>query len=215
MSTRRTIAALVLGFMLLTTMGAQTAFAQVTESNQGNNSTDVDVTVTDGGIFDAYFCDSSGPLTQTSLTQTTAPTVNAAGAADGTLIICYTDTKIARPSFDVDVTALNFINGPNSIPSSGFTVEYTYNVLQLSFGAGVGDIGYFVNDAYVAQNPAGQGWTANQNLDVGRTVNFGFSGQGTIASGGVFDVGLVIPAATPPGTYTSDVTLSILVGSQP
>jgi hypothetical protein len=210
---------LVLGLMLAASLLGPTALAQPPEPVDTGNVTTVSVTITETGVFDAYFCQVYGTASSgIDLTLNQAPTLGAPGLATGSLFICYTDTLAYRPSFDAQINAGAFTGGPSIIPLSGFKIDRTYNVIQQYWGSNpdYGDIGSFVNNAYQSQaDPWPKAWTTNNTLDTTRTVQFGYSGIGTATSYGQFDVSLVLPIGTQGGQYTSTLTLSIVAGTQP
>jgi hypothetical protein len=195
---------------LMASLAAPTALAQ-TSGNAGTGT--ATVVITDTGVFDIYFCDDS-----VSLVQDVAPTAGTDGSASGALAICYVDTKSYRTNFDVDLSSTDFTGtGANDdiIPASDFKVTYTANVSSAQWSSGVGypigDIGHFVNDAYPSSQ-AGAAWTANNNLaGAGRTVNFAYQGEGTIAAQSNLNVALTIPSSTDPDTYQSTLTLTVIV----
>ena len=213
---------LALGLMLAGSLLGQSALAQPTENNGSNNSTTVSVTVVDNGVFDAFFCAPSLPITNTSsasLTVQSLPTLTTAGSATGTLAICYNDTKQYRPSFDVFLQSTDFTGGPNPIAAINFTIEKSYNVGQQFYGNSpidYGDIGQYINDGFPpAQSSLPLPWTTNKTLDVARNSQFGYSGVGTGVSLGAFDVKLVLPVGTEGGTYQSTLSLTINLSAQP
>jgi hypothetical protein len=213
MNVKKTLAGFIAGFALIGSLATPVAIAS---EIGGQEVTTATVAISNGGVFNATFCNS------VSMTETTAPMANAPGAAIGSLNLCYTDTKSQRPAFDATLVSSDFTLSTNvnkTIPASNLKVLKTYNVLQTQWDSGfpldIGDIGYFVNGGYLAQSSAGATWTANNTLESAKTVNFGYSGVGTVASIGGMDLGLNIPAGTTPGTYVSQLTLSIIVGSQP
>jgi hypothetical protein len=219
MNRYKSIFGLVAGLMLAGSLFGYTALAQPPESSSSDNTTDVQVQVTDSGVFNAFFCTPGGAAsTLKVLTTDSNPTASSAGSASGQLAICYQDTKTYRPSFDTTISAGAFTGGPSTIPLSGFKIVNVYNVLQTQWGAtpDIGDIGQFVNEAYVGQGaPWPKAWTSSNTLDSSRKLQFGYAGIGTIASLGAFDVSLVLPQGTQNGTYTSLMTLSIIAGTQP
>jgi hypothetical protein len=224
MNLKKSLAGLFAGFALLGALAAPAALAQ--------DAGTITVGVTDPGVFNAYFCvpnDPTGTHTTTyGLTQVQWPTAQANGKATGTLALCYQDTKSYRPSFDVKVAADNFRSSDASvytpITSVNFKITHTENVGQVQWDsmAGntlgrIGDIGYYLNEA---DPPGGQhatngNWTTANTFDVARKVHFGYSGRGTVASGGAFDVELTIPTGTTAGTYVSNITLTITPSSMP
>ena len=220
MNRYKSIYGLVAGLMLAGSLFGHAALAQPPESSSGDNTTGVQVQVTDSGVFNALFCTPAGAAsTLKVLTTDSNPTASAAGSASGQLAICYQDTKTYRPSFDTTISAGAFTGGPSTIPLSGFKIVNVYNVLQIQSGStpDIGDIGQFVNEAYVGQGPPWpKAWTSPGNtLDSARKLQFGYAGIGTVGSLGAFDVSLVLPQGTQGGTYTSVMTLSIGLGSQP
>ena len=223
MKRRTSILGLIAGLMLAGSLLAQAALAQPPdETTTGNNSTSVSVTFFDNGVFDAYFCAPSLPITNTSsasLSVQSPPTLTSAGYATGTLAICYNDTKLYRPSFDVYLQSTDFTSGPNSIAASNFTIETSYNVGQQFYGNApidYGDIGEYINDGgIVAQSDLPEPWTFDNSLDVARLSQFGYSGVGTGVSLGAFDVKLVLPVGKPAGTYQSTLSLTINASDQP
>jgi hypothetical protein len=216
---------LAMGLMLASSLMAPAALAQYNgDSVDTGNQTSVSVTVTETGSFDALFCNSSGGYNaSTSLSLTTAPTLTTPGLATGSLAICYNDPLAHRPSFDTYVSASAFGGGPTTIPLDGFKVDKTYNVIQQNCTCNgpvrYGDIGQYLNGAYVAQGSTGPGWpmqwSSNNTFDGSIKLQFGYSGVGTGQSAGAFDVSLVLPTATRGGQYASTLTLSIVAGTQP
>lgn len=227
----RSLFGLAAGLMLAGSMLATPALAQPPDSVDTGNQTAVQVTITETGKFDAFFCggytdgngNSASPgqySSQTNLNLVQPPTLTQAGKATGTLAICYTDTLASRPHFDTYVSSTAFAGGPTTIPLSGFTVENVYNVTQANCTCGgpvrYGDIGQYVNQGYVGQgNPWPKAWTSNNSFSGPIKLQFGYTGVGTGASVGTFDVELDLPIATQGGTYASTLTLSIQVGTQP
>jgi hypothetical protein len=227
----KTLIGLAIGLMLAGSMMSAPALAQPPGDSSGNNTTNVSVTFERTGAFDAYFCVTQGEHNaSTSLTVVQPPTLAGNGLATGQLIICYDDTLPDRPAFHVDVQAGAFTGGPSTIPLSGFNVEKTYNVIQNYYGGpstsnptkpDYGDIGQFLNGAYVAQNGNPPNptwpmqWTSNNNLGAGVHLQFGYAGVGTEFSYGQFDVSLVLPVTASGGTYTSTMTLSLYAGENP
>lgn len=223
----KSLVGLAAGLMLAGSMLAAPALAQPPETSTGNNTTDVSVTFSSGGAFDAYFCQvlgSHSPSTSLNLVQ--APTLATAGLAQGSLYICYDDSLPTRPAFHVDVSAGAFTGGTSTIPLSGFTIDRVYNVVQHYWGspastppqaADYGDIGQFVNDVYVAQNGTWpKAWSApNNSFASPHHLQFGYAGVGTDYSYGQFDVSVVIPIGSFGGTYTSTMTLSLYAGENP
>jgi hypothetical protein len=214
MNLKKSLAGLFAGFALLGALAAPAALA-------ADDTATGTVVVTDGGVLTVAFCQVSnythpGDFT---LTQVTAPTAYAAGTATGSLQICYIDTKTYRPSFEVSVSASNFESGSNIITSDNFTVTKTYNVGSIHYDgqAGpVGEIGYFQNNAYVTpQLSAGAPWTFDNDFSTSRTLQFGYGGRGTEGSAGKVDVSLKLPAATLAGTYTSNLTLTVMSSTLP
>jgi hypothetical protein len=214
MNLKKSLAGLAAGFALVGTLAAPAAMAS---DIGGSAITTASVSIVDNGVFDVHFC---GALALNTATQ---PTAGTAGYAQGGLSICYTDTKLQRPAFDVTLGSDQLSSGSNHIAASNLIVVWTYNVQQQQWDGApavahrfdVGDIGYFVDDHYVAQNNAGQGWTTNNTLDTNPTVNFGYHGVGTISSTGAMEIGLNIPSGTQAGTYSSQLTLSVVTGTQP
>lgn len=231
MKRKTSILGLIAGLLLAGPLLGQSALAQFNGDDTDNNSTTVTVDIASGGIFDAFFCTQTDPADPTtvipsddaSLTVDTAPTSSVAGVATGAVGICYDDTKTYRPSFDTTISSLDFTSGLNTIPSSNFKITQTYGVGQVQCSnhpicgavAGTGDIGAYQNEDYVDQTTGPWPWTFDQSLNEDRLVQFGYSGIGTIFSGGRVDVSLDLPIGTHPGTYESTLSLSIVLGSQP
>jgi hypothetical protein len=205
---------------LMASLAAPAAFAQPAESDTGNNLTIAYVNVATDGEFDAYF--SSGTF---NLGAVTLNANSPEGVVTGTMRIDYVDTMANRPNFNVSLTAENFVNIGNAtytIPATGFQVTYAYNVQQGYWsgnapgGIDIGDIGYFVDGDYVGQNDAGQAWTLGAtNLSTGPTVQFGYAGSGTSWAYGDLGVQLDIPSTTVAGQYNSNVTISVIAGTEP
>jgi hypothetical protein len=201
MKLKNILRGLAVAIAMATMISAPVTMADDTES--------ATVIVTDGGTFAATFCNA------VTLGETVAPTAGTAGTATGSFAICYQDTESNRANFNIQVVASNFTSGPNTIAASNLKVTKAYNVIQTQWGLSIGNIGYFANNAYVAQNPAGAAWTSNNALDTAKTVNFGYAGRGTIASQGTLDIELNLPAGTASGTYVSTLTLTVIPGTQP
>lgn len=222
MNLKRTLFTGLAAAGLMASIATPMASAQVVIEDGQNGGPGGSVTATvevgTAGLFDAFFCAVGvGPTASTDLTTTTEPSAIANGAAEGALGICYEDTKNYRNAFNLDLSAGDFTSPTTvtDIAASNFTVAHTYNVASLNCcGPAVGDIGYFQNDAYVGQNAAGAAWAPGYSLNNPQTVHFGYNGTGTIISGGVVDVDLVIPAGTHTGIYTSNVTLTVIAGTQ-
>jgi hypothetical protein len=206
---------------LMASVAAPAALAAPPEASLSNNTTVAYVNVTTDGQFDVYFDVANFSLGTVALNAN-----NPVGTATGSMRINYIDTMADRPNFNVTVTAGNFDNINSGDPAhiidaENFQVTHTYNVQQGYWdgnspgGVDVGDIGYFVDGAYTAQNPAGAAWTGSTNLGDGPTVQFGYAGSGTSWSYGDVDLKLNIPGNTVAGQYNSDVTLSVITGSQP
>lgn len=207
---------------LIASIAAPAAMAQtqLEESTSANNSTTASVVVTSTGEFDVYFNVSSFDLSGATLSASSPE-----GAAAGSFTVFYTDSLADRPNFTVTLSASDFylsgstLEMPPTISNAGFTIDRTYSVRQDQSGSTpyeIGDIGYYVNDAYPADSPPNQAastaWTANNALDTARTIHFGEPGVGTIASDGLIDVALDVPAGTSPGTYQSMLTLTVYGG---
>jgi hypothetical protein len=209
MNLRKSIFTGIAAVGLMASLAAPVAMAQTAGNAGGTTAT---VTVLGGGTFSVAFCSA------VTLTVNTPPTAGTEGSASGAFGICYVDTKSDRTNFDVDLSATDFTGtGANddTIPASEFDVTYTANVQngQWSSGVGylIGDIGHFVNDAYPSSQ-AGAAWMFNNDLaGAGRTVNFGYQGEGTIWSVSDISVGLTIPSSTDNDTYTSELTLTVIV----
>jgi hypothetical protein len=220
----------VLGVVAATAIGislmAPVATAQYAGDSTGDNTTAITVNIETAGVFNVYFTQASFALDEVTLNA-----ANPSGVATGELVIEYEDTKADRPAFDVTLTSSRFSNNaaPNSgnanmqISAEGFSVTKTYTVAQTQWSSGVGysigDIGYYVNNGYVANTGPNQSdgvWAPGSNdLGYGATVQFGYSGIGTIASWGQVDVALEVPSTTVGGAYTSTMTLTVVAGSQP
>jgi hypothetical protein len=210
---------------LMASLAAPVAMAQPAETSTSNNGISGYVTVNSTGSFDVYFGGAYFDLGTITLSAASPE-----GTATGGFTVWYTDTMPDRPSFDVQLTASTFTHttmGWNTIPNSGFAITSTANVEQGQFGgpssttAGsspfeIGDIGHYQNGIYPT---AGQGtttaWTTNNTLDSTRTIQFGYSGVGTIWSSGDVGVALDVPANTVTGQYQSNLTLSVITGLQP
>jgi hypothetical protein len=235
MNIRQSIFSTIAALGMAAALAAPAAIASPpSESDSGNNQTDAVVEITEGGTFDAYFCSvtlspfAMDPASQNTLTQQTPPTAHTAGLATGQLFICYDDTLSYRPAFDVQVQAGQFTSSNASqqtpISASNFKVTKTYNTGQQHWsgptdGHGhvphIGDTGSFGENGYVGQNTLPVVWPGPDNtLDVARNVQFGYNGIGTGWSVGYFDVELTIPGGTAPGDYSSEVTLTIITGTQ-
>lgn len=232
MTFRNVLFAIALTFAMIASVGLQPAAAVTQDDNTGNNTLTAGVTVNVGGVFDAFFCqppgDSFGDLGTVNLnSQSPAMTVQ-----QGSMTICYEDTKPDRSEFRTWVIAGNFTSGANSIVASNFKVTRTWWVAQTQWGPVVGDIG-MVNSAGVL-NGSDTGtcpicyatWSTGNTLDAWRYVQYGWDGKGTAdgtgdfpsvwASGnpnlgafGVIEVSLDVPVDTPAGSYTSTVTVEI------
>lgn len=215
MNIKKSVAGLVAGFALIGSIAAPAAMAS---DIGGSTTADATVTIVDSGVFDVHFC---GDLTFEA-SRTTSPSPAAAGYAQGVLSICYTDTKLQRSNFNVNLHTSPFTSGSNTIAANNLFVVWTYNVVQQLWDGApavqhhfdVGDIGYFADNHYVGQNNAGQGWVTNNHLDTDKTVNFGYAGVGTMMSQGDMEIGLTIPNGTQAGTYTSTLTLTVVAGTQ-
>lgn len=216
----------VLGVVAATAIGmslmSPIAIAQYAGDDAGDNTTSITVNVETPGVFNVYFSEGEFNLDDVTLTAE-----DPSGVAEGQLVIMYDDTKADRPAFDVTITSSRFSNNsaPNSgnpnmqISAEGFSVTKTYNVGQTQWGPTIGNIGFFVDNAYVANtgpNMSNGVWTpGGNNLRDGATVNFGYAGIGTILSGGAVDVALDVPNTTVGGAYTSTMTLTVIAGTQP
>jgi hypothetical protein len=219
MNIRKHVLTGALAFGLLGSVIAPTALAQDTAG--------VEVVVVESGAFAVTICDPDAswdqsmpvdfpgniPLTGTS------PTASQPGSATGTFAICYLDTKNFRDAFVTQLSATDFalVGDPSTtISSENFTIEFTMGVGQAQLdspGIDVGDIGYFVNQqdpGGQAAPPAGGTWTMDNELDQNVDVHFGYAGVGTIMSGGIVDVQLVLPIGTKAGTYESTITLTVI-----
>ena len=153
------------------------------------------------------------------------PTANSAGNATGYFTVCYTnDTKSFREHFDATVSSTDFSDGAgHSIPASNFTVTQTNNVSQDQWTsqpsqAGlprIGDIGFKADNGSIpAQSSGFSAWGPGKSLGGGgQTVQFGYAGRGTLNSHGIVNTALNIPSGTQAGTYTSDLTVSIVFTS--
>lgn len=208
------------------------------DSTTNSDSTTVKVNVVAGGVFDVYFSNANINLGTTTLNSS-----NLEKDVPGTIRIGYTDTKAYRPNFDLTITASDFSDGNgNFIDAAGFTVEKTDNVIQQHYGGpgrcdsppnsgnldpnkvangcnpnvDIGDLGYFVNDAYTSQDVTGGVWTTKTyDIESSPTVHFGYAGAGTGVSYGDVHVNLHIPNTTVGGEYQTVVTFSIFPGTQP
>ena len=183
------------------------------------SATPITVIVGDNGAFTVELCNESDD--QLHLSVQTQPTASTDGYATGDIYICIHDDRSFRPSFEVDLHSSNLTSGPNTITADHFKLTYSDRVLQRQWAAknppsttGIGDIGYFIDDAYVAQGSGGP-WTTNNSLETARTIMFGYSGRGTILSVGHVNFGLEIPAGTIPGSYASDLTVSVTTSLLP
>jgi hypothetical protein len=221
---------------LMVSVAAPMVLADDTTTNNSTNAV-VEV-IPAAGVFDVKFCAAS-----TNLSVGTQPNASP-GSATGTLSICYEDTKVDREAFTVAMSAGDFTNGANVIDSSNFRVVRLYNLGQYQWGnsgsthnvcdghnhgytgctetvppanGDIGDIGYIYDSgATTPQNVTGGiPRTTNNSLETGSNVHFGYAGVGTISSLGNVDVKLTIPGGTPGGQYTSNVTLSVTMGSMP
>lgn len=209
MTLKKSVFGAIAALALAASVAAPVATAQVGGSTAG---TSVVVNVASPGVFNLTIC---GEPAQVNLTTTSQPQAGLQGEAEGTLTLCYTDTKSYRPNFNVTMQSTDFLDGTKVIPASGFTVEDTANVGQIQWSSGVGrplgDIGHFQNNIYPT---AGQGtttaWTSDNSLDVARTVHFGYNGEGTIASAGDIDVALEMPFGAQDGTYSSTLTVTVV-----
>lgn len=216
MNLKKSVFGTIAGLALVGTLAAPAVMAQAVEDGPKSNTATASVTVTDNGIFDVYFYSGDFNLSGVTLNADTS-----VGTATGSFTIGYDDTKAFRPKFDVTVNASSFAltsNTSHQIPSTGFTIERTYNVGQTHYGNSpidYGDIGYFVDEAYPSGQAASTQWTSNNTLDTARRVQFGYQGVGTTLSGGKVDVALKVPNTTVPGTYNSTLTLSVVAGTQP
>jgi hypothetical protein len=227
----KSIAGLAAGLMMAGSMLAPAALAQYGGDGTGNNTTTVAVTFNDPGAFDAYFCAPTDAQASGSswagLTSVTAPTLTTPGSASGALAICYTDTKLQRPSFDVSIQSSDFTgdNTGATIGAENFTIVTTYNVAQGLWGSSpdYGDVGSYINDG-VDPSDIGGGqhatlpytWLSGTNsLDEDRLIQFGYSGIGTQWSNGKFDVNLVLPLGIPGDTYKSTLEMKVLPSDQP
>lgn len=204
-----------------------------------NNETIVTAEVTSGGTFEVYFCqvevdangawlivDGSPVVTtpgSTALSVDTAPSAHEAGHAEGTLFICYIDTLSQRPAFNVTVHSSEFTAADASIQTpigaGNFMIARTWDAGQVQWSSvvpGVGDISSFSQNGYVGANTLPADWTIDslRSLDSPRAVQYGYNGIGTIGAAARFDVELIIPAGTAPGSYSADVTLTIIAGTQ-
>jgi hypothetical protein len=210
MNLKRTLFTGLAAIGLMASIAAPVATAQVNGSSAGTTAF---VVVASPGVFTLSICADSINAT---LDTTVQPTAGVQGKAEGSLDLCYIDTKSYRPNFNVMMQASNFQDGTKPIiPATGFKVVNTADVSQgqWSSGAGraIGDIGHFQNNVYPT---AGQGtttaWTSSNDLSAARTVGFGYNGEGTIESTAEIDVELTMPYGTQDGTYWSNVTVTVV-----
>lgn len=227
MNLKRTLFTGLAAVGLMASVAAPMASAQYNGDSGSNNMTYGVVYVSTPGQFDVYF--SSGTLDFGTVTLTAGnplPTVN------GTLQIAYVDTFAYRPSFDVTLQATNFLNTANHfttpITAAGFDITTVANLAQGYWGGpgrpgsnnpgnvDVGDLGAYVNEDYVSQGGTWpKAWTADQSLDASRKVQFGYTGSGTSWGAGNVGVSLDIPNNTVQGNYRSEITLTVVTGTQP
>lgn len=216
MNLKKSLTGAIAGLALVGSIAAPIASAQYAGDDTSNNTTTVSLTVANDGVFDVYFY-----LGDISLGTATFNSASSTQTLNGAMGLGYTDTKAARPSFDVLIQSTDFLNEANNattpIPSSGFKITKTYNVLQGQWGSDpdIGDIGAFKDELYVAQSGGPWSWTTNNTLNGNRRVNFGYAGIGTNWSIGYFDVSLDVPNTTASGDYQSTMTLTVIAGSQP
>lgn len=218
MNLKKSFMGAVAGLALVGSIAAPIASAQPAESDYSNNSTTAYVNVHTGGAFDVYF--SSSNLNFGDVVFDAQH--NQAVTRDGAVVIAYVDTLVNRPSFNVQMQASDFVAGGPYFSSSNLKVTRVYNVQQGQWGGtpggpdDIGDIGAFVNNGYVGQGgPWPKAWTAANELNVAKTVQFGYSGIGTVWANGQVDVSLSIPPTATAGNYTSTVTLTVIAGTQP
>lgn len=230
MRLKRTLVSAIAALGLAGTLVTPVALAQTappTESNSGNNTATAQVEVTTDGEFDVYFSAGSFDLSDVTLDANTWERT-----ATGKLQIAYTDTLANRPEFDVRLSASNFENA--SFPNSGdpnkqlaaqdFEIVKTYNVAQGQWGGpkgqpgDIGDIGFRIDGNPIGSQAASDGlWSpgATNLSGQGVEVQFGYAGIGTVWSTGDVDVAVKVPSQTVAGTYTSNLTVTVVAGQTP
>lgn len=198
--------------LALACLGA--VLAPTTPAAIAADSADVVVEVSDGGVFEPYFCDISYAAVQSqTMNPSESPTATEDGLAVEAFNICYTDTVSYRPGFDAQLSATDFLMSGNPsvfIANENLRIIAFYGVLQTQSGAGIGDIGLYNNGNDTLPQPPFIILTTNNDLGQTRTVQFGWNGKGTIQAMAGVNTELDIPAGTANGTYTSELTLSII-----
>jgi hypothetical protein len=199
----------VAGFTLLLALAASAAIAQVGDTG----TTQATVIISEGGAFDARFCQS-----QAGLVLNSAPTSTTAGNATGGMFICYDDTVSYRPGFVSQITSSTFtsLTTNSVIPSSNFSITRTWAVSSIQSNPAstlpIGDIDPLAESGAVSGAFVTPWNGPNNTLDQARYVHAAEAGVGTIESDGQVDLSLIVPVGTQAGIYNSTVTLTILPG---
>ncbi|MGN6032233.1 MAG: hypothetical protein ACTHQE_11265, partial [Thermomicrobiales bacterium] len=163
MNLKKSFMGAVAGLALVGSIAAPIASAQYAGDNTGNNQTTAYVEVYTTGSFDVFFKIGDIDMGDANFSaSSTSQTVT------GSLTLGYTDTKVQRPAFDVQVQSTDFYNLANfyttPIPATGFKITKTYNVGQQQWTSmpnspgRVGDIGSFLNSNTVPGQSTGP-WT--------------------------------------------------------
>lgn len=228
MNLKKSLMGTVAGLALVGSLAAPVVAGDINDDTT-NNTAPVTVYVGTTGAFDASF---SGGISfsDANFQAGQSNTVKLTGDFN----IHYLDTYVDRPSFDLYVRSTAFVNqdGAGSIPASAFTIVGVENVRQDQWGGvtgpldpkgpnadghgDIGDIGQFVNDAYVDQSTLPQPWTPEAySFSDWRKLQFGYAGVGTITSDALVHTQLAVPPTTPTGHYLSTLTLTVVAGTQP